>query len=78
MYLTKEDYDRLNFHRVPIERSARIGSQSDTAPWYVMAEIKQQRTGQSSNGMCGACVIELYREMWIMMLEYERINASNE
>lgn len=74
MYITAEDYERLKEHRTAIERVARTGSQSNTGPWYVMDEIKRLRTGSGSNGHCAACVIELYRDFWNMILEYEQVN----
>lgn len=72
MELTENDYNRLKEHRQTIEQSARLGYQRDTSPWYVMSEIKMNHTGIASNGHCGACVIDLYREFWQYIEDYEK------
>jgi hypothetical protein len=69
--LLPEDYEKIRDHFSAIEANSRLGSQSNTAPWYVMDAIKRERTGLTSDGMCGACVIELYREFAAAITEYE-------
>lgn len=71
MNLTDNDYERLKPHFLAIERTSRTSRQSDTSPWYVMAEIKSMRTGLSSDGHCPACVIELYHEFQNALIQYE-------
>jgi hypothetical protein len=79
MYLQPEDYERLKEHRESIAQVSRTGStKRDVSPWYVMDEIKRKRTGVSSDGMCPACVIDLYREFNYMLNEYEQQRIKSE
>lgn len=72
MYLTAEDRQRLKEFDKDIEEVVRTNRQVNTAPWYVMADIKMKRTGMPSNGHCPACVFDLYKEFLYMINEYDK------
>ena len=71
MELTDQDYEALKPYRTDIYNSARLGSVSNTSPFFVMAEIKKLRTGENVNGLCPSCVLNLYREFWQLISDYE-------
>lgn len=76
MQLTESDIGQLKPHFKAIQATVNTHTQTNTAPWYVMDEIKFNRTGFRSNGMCASCVIDLYQEFWNLIQQWEQNNQN--